>query len=140
MPESAGSAYLAPGTLLKQRYEIESEIGRGGYSVVYAARDRELDSRVAIKLLVPPPAEAHIARERMRREVRAVRGISHPNIVAVHDFLEQGSWSFVVMEYIDGPDLAARVRDSGPLEARQVAARRGRVRYGKAWQGMVWFF
>ena len=75
--------YLAAGALLCGRYEIVREIGRGGYSVVYLARDRELDSDVAVKLLVPPPAAAHVARERMRREVQAVRGLSHANIVAV---------------------------------------------------------
>ena len=61
-----GPGYLAAGTLLRGRYEIVREIGRGGYSVVYLARDRELDGEVALKLLVPPPAAAHVARERMR--------------------------------------------------------------------------
>ncbi len=116
-----GPVYLPTGSLLKGRYEILREIGRGGYSVVYAARDRELDSEVAIKLLVPPPADAHIARERMRREVHAVRGISHPNIVAVHDFLEEGHRSFVVMEYVRGPDLAVRLREEGQLDVDEVA-------------------
>ena len=93
------SAYLAPGDVLTGRYEIVRELGRGGFSVVYLARDRELDSLVAVKLLVPPPAGAQLARERMRREVQVVRGLAHANIVGVHDFLEEGppgassSWS-----------------------------------------------
>lgn len=106
--------YLAPGTVLAQRYEVGREIGRGGYSVVYEARDGSLGATVAIKLLVPPPAGAALARERMRREVQAVRGLAHANIVAVHDFLEDGSWSFVVLEYVPGPDLAVRVAERGP--------------------------
>ena len=73
--------------MLAGRYAIGRELGRGGFSVVYLARDRTLQTDVAIKLLVPPPAAAVIARERMRREVQAVRGLSHSNIVAVHDFL-----------------------------------------------------
>ena len=109
--------YLAPGTLLRGRYEIVREIGRGGYSVVYLARDRELDADVALKLLVPPPAAAQVARERMRREVQAVRGLSHANIVAVFDFLEEGPWSFIVMEYVRGPDLQVRVAERGRLDA-----------------------
>jgi serine/threonine protein kinase len=109
-------AYLAPGTLLRRRYEMVREIGRGGYSVVYLARDRELDSDVALKLLVPPPAAAQVARERMRREVQAVRGLSHANIVAVFDFLEEGPWSFIVMEYVAGGDLAVRVHDRGVVD------------------------
>ncbi len=105
------AAYLPIGAVLKNRYEIVREIGRGGYSVVFAARDRELDTEVAVKLLVPPPAVAHIARERMRREVQVVRGLAHERIVAVHDFLEDGPppRSFIIMELVDGPNLAAHV-------------------------------
>lgn len=115
-----GPTYLMPGTLLKERYEIVGEIGRGGFSVVYAARDNDLESDVAIKLLVPPPADAQIARERMRREVQAVRGLSHPNIVAVHDFLESGDRSFIVMEFVRGRDISVRVREEGALDAEAV--------------------
>src|SRR4029453_1103844 len=97
------------------RYEIGRELGRGGYSIVYLATDRSLNTSVAIKLLVPPPASAQLARERLRREVQAVRGLAPTNIVGVHDFLEEGTWSFVVMEYVNGPDLAVRVRERGPL-------------------------
>ena len=117
--------YLEAGALLRGRYEIVREIGRGGYSVVYLARDRELDAEVALKLLVPPPAAAHVARERMRREVQAVRGLSHANIVAVFDFLEEGPWSFIVMEYVRGPDLQVRVGERGRLDA-DAAVRLGR--------------
>jgi hypothetical protein len=117
--------YLAPGALLQGRYEIVREIGRGGYSVVYLARDRSLDADVAVKLLVPPPAAAQVARERMRREVQAVRGLSHANIVAVFDFLEEGPWSFIVMEYVRGPDLQVRVAERGALDA-DAAVRLGR--------------
>jgi len=112
--------YLASGTVLRGRYEVVREIGRGGYSVVYLARDRELDSEVALKLLVPPPAAAQVARERMRREVQAVRGLSHANIVAVFDFLEEGPWSFIVMEYVRGPDLQVRVAQQGRLDGDTV--------------------
>ncbi len=113
--------YLASGTLLQDRYEIQGEIGRGGFSVVYRARDRRIGSDVAVKLLVPPPAAAGLARERLRREVQAVRQISDPSIVQVFDVAEDGPWGFVVMEYVAGPDLAVRVRDGGPLDAGAVA-------------------
>ena len=116
-------AYAAPGTLLGGRYEIQDEIGRGGCSIVYRARDRTLDADVALKLLVPPPATARLARERLRREVHVVRGLAHPGIVGVHDFLEDGGWSFVVMDLVPGPDLAVRVQ-RGRLDP-DVAARIG---------------
>ena len=114
------SSFLTPGIVLGERYEILREIGRGGYSVVYLARDRSVGTEVAIKLLVPPPAAAQMARERMRREVQAVRELAHANIVAVFDFLEDGPWSFIVMEYVPGPDLQVRVREHGVLEPMQV--------------------
>ena len=120
-----GPGYLAAETLLRGRYEIVREIGRGGYSVVYLARDRSLETDVALKLLVPPPAAAQVARERMRREVQAVRGLSHANIVAVFDFLEEGPWSFIVMEYVRGPDLQVRVGGRGRLDS-DAAIRLGR--------------
>lgn len=118
---TAPAAYLPIGTVLTDRYEILREIGRGGYSVVFAARDRNLGTDVAIKLLVPPPAVAHIARERMRREVQAVRGLSHHHIVAVHDFVEDGPHSFIVMELVDGSDLGVRVAQRQPLAIDEVA-------------------
>ena len=117
--------YLPPGAVLQDRYEIAREIGRGGYSVVYQARDRRVGADVAIKLLVPPPAAARLARERLRREVQAVRRLSHPNIVTVYDVADDGPWTFVVLEYVAGPDLAVRIRERGPLDAT-AAARLGR--------------
>ncbi len=117
--------YLAPGAIIQGRWTIDRELGRGGYSVVYLAHDRALDTEVAVKLLVPPPAAAKVARERMRREVQVVRGLSHENIVAVYDFVEDGAWSFIIMEYVAGPDLHVRVRDRCPLSAEQ-AVRLGR--------------
>ncbi len=114
-------AYVAPGAVLGDRYEIVEEIGRGGFSIVYRARDRSLDADVALKLLVPPPASARLARERLRREVQAVRGLAHPHIVGVHDFLEDGAWSFVVMDLVRGPDLGVRLRERGPLAAADAA-------------------
>jgi predicted Ser/Thr protein kinase len=119
------SGYLAAGTVLCDRWEVGRELGRGGYSVVYLARDRRLGSEVAVKLLVPPPAAAELARERMRREVQVVRALSHTNIVPVYEFMEDGGWSFIVMEYVAGPDLQVRVRQRGRLAADQ-AVRLGR--------------
>src|SRR5215210_7357494 len=98
---TAGSGYLALGSLFAGRFEIGRELGRGGVSVVYAARDRTVGQDVALKLLVPPPAAANQARERMRREVHAVRGLVHPNIVAVYDFVEDGPYGAVIMELVN---------------------------------------
>ena len=110
-----GGGYLAEGSLFAGRYQIARELGRGGVSVVYAARDMQVGQDVALKLLVPSPATANQTRERMRREVNAVRRLSHPNIVAVYDFAEDGPYGAVIMELVDGEDLDRRVRRVGPL-------------------------
>ena len=69
------TGYLASGTVLCDRWEVGRELGRGGYSVVYLARDRRLGSDVAVKLLVPPPAAdlPPVAEHRAGREVAAHR-------------------------------------------------------------------
>ena len=119
--------YLSPGTVLASRYEIAHEIGRGGFSVVYAAMDRQLGQRVAVKLLVPPPASAEVTRERMRREVVVVRELSHQHIVRVHDFVDDGDRSFLVMQLVDGGDLAREVAAHGPLAVESVVRLGGEI-------------
>ena len=115
-----GGGYLAEGSLFAGRYQIARELGRGGVSVVYAARDTQIGQDVALKLLVPSPATANQTRERMRREVKAVRRLSHPNIVGVFDFVEDGPYGAVIMELVDGEDLDRRVRRVGPLPVDDV--------------------
>lgn len=117
----SATSYLPSGSVFAERFEIGRELGRGGVSVVYAARDRQVGHDVALKLLVPSPAAAQSARERMRREVHAVRHLAHPHIVAVYDFADDGPYSAVIMELVDGEDLDARVRRRGPLAPDDVA-------------------
>ena len=108
-------SYFAPGTRLVDRYQIGAELGRGGHSVVYLARDLTLGNDVAVKLLVPPPATQELARERLRREVLAVRNLVHPHIVPVYDYLTEGPWQFIIMQLVRGQDLEHRVGEHGPL-------------------------
>jgi hypothetical protein len=115
-------SYLSAGTRLRGRYEIIDEIGRGGFSVVYRATDHEVGAAVAIKLLVPPPAAAMVARERLRREVLAVRSLAHASVVRIFDLFDEGPWSLVVMELVVGGDLHAEVQQRGPLAPDRVAA------------------
>src|SRR2546430_14378907 len=90
----AEPTYLAPGVVLQDRYEIADEIGRGGFSIVYRARDRRVGADVAIKLLVPPPAAARLERERLRRGVQAVRQHHQPDNDAACDRLDDGPERF----------------------------------------------
>src|SRR5262249_23893179 len=95
---------IGPGVLLRQRYRLENELGRGGMGVVYRATDIELKRPVAVKGLsaaAPPDA-----RERLLREARAAAALNHPHIVSVHDVGESDGIPFFVMEFVQGPSLA----------------------------------
>ncbi len=102
------------------RYEILQPLGEGSTSVVYHARDRELNRRVALKLLKEPPAGSPV-RERFRREAEAAAGISHPNVVQVFDAGEREGRPFIVMEFVEGRTLSAVLRDEGSSLRDRVA-------------------
>ena len=104
-PTVMQSSGLGPGAVLRQRYRLNSEIGRGGMGVVYRATDLELRREVAVKVL-PGSATAPEARERLLREARAAAALNHPHIVAVHDVGEAQGVPFLVMELVHGPSLA----------------------------------
>jgi eukaryotic-like serine/threonine-protein kinase len=96
-------------------FEILEPLGAGGMGEVYRARDTRLDRIVAIKLLPREVVNAPGRRvERLRREARIIGRITHPNICTLHDVGEDGSTTFLVMEYVDGETLARRLED-GPL-------------------------
>jgi hypothetical protein len=112
---------LQAGEVVGERFEVESELGRGGFSIVYGGRDRESGGPVAIKLLVPPPAAAVMALERLRREVRALQRIEHPGIVRVFALVEHGPWSAIVLERMER-DLEQHVARSGPWSEERVVS------------------
>ena len=105
---------LQPGTRLGP-YEISALLGAGGMGEVYRARDTRLDRLVAIKVLAPELAAAGSFNERFDREARSIAALSHPNICTLHDVGRQDGVDFLVMEYLDGETLAARL-------ARQVSS------------------
>jgi non-specific serine/threonine protein kinase len=108
---------LAPGTLLG-RYEILAPLGAGGMAEVYRARDPRLGREVAVKVL-PDCCADPAARARFEREARAVAGLSHPGIVAVHDVGVEGDIPYLVCELLAGESLAARL-ERGPLPVAEV--------------------
>jgi len=99
--------------------EILEEIGRGGMGVVFKARQRGLEREVALKILPSHLAADPSFSERFSRESRALAGLSHPNIVAVHDAGEVRGHHYILMEYVDGADLRKLVKE-GRLEPDQV--------------------
>src|SRR6266851_7469168 len=109
---------LSPGTRLGP-YEIVSAVGAGGMGEVYRARDTRLDRTVAIKVLPQHLADTPEARQRFEREARAVSALNHPHICTLHDVGSQDGTEFLVMEYLEGETLAARL-EKGPLPLEQV--------------------
>ncbi|MFN2239638.1 MAG: protein kinase [Thermoanaerobaculia bacterium] len=93
-------------------YEIVAPIGAGGMGEVWRARDQRLQRDVAIKVLPEVTAETPTALARFEREARAVAALSHPNILAIHDFGNEGGVLFAVMELLEGATLRERIRQS----------------------------
>lgn len=101
-------------------YRLERKLGEGGMGVVYAAWDERLERRVALKQIRPEIANA-ANRERFRGEARAVAQLDHPAIVRIHDLLETPDGDWLVLQFVEGPTLARRLRH-GPLPPAQVAS------------------
>lgn len=101
--------------------EILELLGRGGMGAVYKARQPGLDRLVAVKILPPEVGHDPAFAERFTREARALAHLSHPNIVAVHDFGQADGLFFFVMEYVDGLNLRQTLQ-AGKLTAEEALA------------------
>jgi len=96
-------------------YRITGGLGSGGMGTVYRAEDTRLGRTVAIKLLRAKAAVSPASRQRFEREARVIAALNHPHICAVYDVGSQGGAAYLVMEYVEGQTLAARLK-KGPLE------------------------
>ena len=115
--QTAPAVVLAPSTRLGP-YEVLASIGRGGMGEVYCARDTRLDRTVAIKVVGRAPATLDAAAS-LEREARAVAALNHPHVCALYDVGQEADLAFLVMEYVHGETLAARLA-RGPLPVREV--------------------
>ncbi len=102
------------------RYEIERVIGSGGMGIVLRGFDSDLNRPVAIKILARHLAHSGAARQRFARESRAAAAVVHEHVVAIHNVETGGPTPFLVMQYVAGESLQARVDQSGPLDAKEV--------------------
>jgi len=114
--ERAAAFSLAPGTLLAGKYRVERVLGQGGMGVVVAAQHIHLEERVAIKLMLAEAAFSAEAVARFVREARAAAQLESAHVAKVSDVgtLEDGR-PYMVMEYLDGHDLANVLAANGPL-------------------------
>jgi Tol biopolymer transport system component len=99
-------------------YEILTQLGAGGMGEVWKARDTRLERTVAVKVLPERLAEDPEALSRFKREAKAVAALSHPNILAIHDFGQEGSVAYAVSELLEGETLREALA-SGPLLPRK---------------------
>ncbi|MFJ9811485.1 protein kinase [Streptomyces sp. NPDC101158] len=107
------------GRVIGGRYELSTLIGQGGMGQVWTAYDGRLDRRVAVKLLSPvtisgPATAAEELRRRFVRECRVTAQVDHPGLVTVHDAGSDGDELYLVMQYVEGADLADHLAEQDP--------------------------
>lgn len=117
------------GQLLGGKYLIEDVIGRGGFGTVYRAAQQPVGRAVAVKVIAAGQASRADVRSRFLREASMVAAISHPAVVTLIDYGEDAGRLYMVLEFIDGEEIAAVIAREAPLEparvmrlVRQVAA------------------
>lgn len=109
----------ATGSIIADRYCLLRKLGAGGMGSVWLAHDQSLDSQCAVKLVDPEKAADEEVRIRFEREAKAAAQIRGANVV---DIFDHGVWNgtpFIVMEYLEGEDLGARLEREGALDAEQ---------------------
>ncbi|MFD7717543.1 serine/threonine protein kinase [Streptomyces sp. NPDC059814] len=113
------------GRLIASRYRILDRIGRGGMATVWRAHDDLLARQVAVKKLHPQPHldadELATLFERTRREARSTARISHPNVVVVHDVVDDEGLPIIVMEYVPSTTLDDLIKAHGPVPPEETA-------------------
>ena len=114
-------ATIGTGELLKDRYRLERTLGRGGMAAVWLGHDEVLDRPVAVKVLSDTIASDPDFVARFRREATTAAGLSHPNLVGVYDFSEEGERPYLVMQFVPGENLAERLERGEGVDWDQLA-------------------
>jgi serine/threonine-protein kinase len=103
-----------------QNYEIKSHLGEGGMGTVFRAGDSVLDREVALKMLHAPLLQQPLFLERFKKEARVLAQLLHPNIAVIYNMIEQDNNHFMVMEYVEGRNLEALLRQYQTLSYKVV--------------------
>jgi eukaryotic-like serine/threonine-protein kinase len=112
---AAARGQLEPGSMLGDRYEILQLLGQGGMGAVYKARDVELDRMVALKLIRPDLASHPEILRRFKQELILAREVTHRNVIRIYDLGQASGLRYITMEYVEGRDLRALLREKGKL-------------------------
>lgn len=131
-PSRRDEQTLKPGDLVAGRYRLQELIGEGASALVFRATDEALGRDVAVKVLRAPLATSQAAAGRFRAEGRAAAIVAHPNVAAVFDVAPEGELPAIIMEFVDGEDLASMLRRVGPLVPRRAAAVAAQIARGLA--------
>ena len=105
--------------LVLGNYEILEKLGQGGMGQVYRAKHRRMGREVCLKVLRSSGRRSPETVERFRREIKAISALDHPNFVIAHDADEADGIQFLVMEFVEGQDLAQLIAEDGPMSSRQ---------------------
>jgi serine/threonine protein kinase len=112
------------GRRIAGRYQLQEPIGRGGMGIVWRAHDELLDRTVAVKEVRYAAAlgeEVQLLNRRTMREARAAARFEHPNVIVVHDVIEEDGRPWIVMQLVQSRSLGAVIKQDGPLEPKRVA-------------------
>jgi eukaryotic-like serine/threonine-protein kinase len=115
------AATIASGELLKKRYRLERTLGRGGMAAVWLGHDEVLERPVAVKVLSDTIAGDPGFVARFRREARTAASLSHPNLVGVYDYSDEGERPYLVMQFVPGENLAARLERGEGVDCDKLA-------------------
>lgn len=118
-------------------YKIIEKLGEGGMGVVYKAHDTKLNRTVALKFLPDRVQKDESAKARFIQEARSAAGLNHPNICTIHGVEEINGSMFIVMEYVEGGELSAKIPFSKTDEAIKVAAQIGEALQEAHTRGIV---
>jgi len=109
------------------RYQIIEELGKGGMGKVYKVFDKEVNAKVALKLIKPEIAADNKTIDRFRNELKVARDIAHKNVCRMYDLGREAGAYYITMEYVSGEDLKSFIRRSGTLSVGKAITIAGQV-------------
>ena len=118
---------LTTGSSFAGRYQIIEELGKGGMGKVYKVLDKEVNAKVALKLIKPEIASDNKTIERFRNELKVARDIAHKNVCRMYDLGKEEGAYYITMEYVPGEDLKSFIRRSGTLSIGKAVMIAGQV-------------